>query len=94
MCMNTMMPAAEPQLGIPLNDDTILAMGIEEREFWLSLLEQADREIMGHRYSKHDLPYSPSGILKAYFKHALRAYGGSRYSQIRKIAEMFALPLS
>lgn len=91
--MNTMMPA-ESQLSIPLDDDTILAMGIEEREFWLNLFEQADREINSHKVSKRPLPYPPSGILKAYFKHALRAYNGSRYSQIRKIAEIFALPPS
>ena len=79
------------QFGIPLDEGHLDAMDAREREFWMDLLEQADREIKTAQDRGENLPYVPSESLRAKYQRALTQYSGSFYCQVRQMQQIFLL---
>ena len=84
------MPAQ--QLGVPLNNAALIAMGDMEREFWLDLLMQAKQEIGECDGRDETELFTPTESLSAKYRRALAEFGGERYYQMKQLAEIFNFP--
>lgn len=92
MCGYTAISPA--RLGIPLNEDILNAMSVEERKFWMDLLKQAQQEIQFHENSGETSPFVPSESLRAKYQRARTQYNGAHYCQMRQLAQLFIFPVS
>ena len=79
----------EQRLGIPLDEDNLDAMCVEERKFWLDLLEQAQREIKIAQGRWENFPYVPSDSLRKKYRKALTEHNGRVYCQVKQMERVF-----
>ncbi|MFA6136320.1 MAG: hypothetical protein WC705_03120 [Candidatus Paceibacterota bacterium] len=78
-----------PQLGIPLNDQTLAEMSQEERNFWLDFLEEASDVIEKMADEEATQPFTPPASLLSKYNMAVARYDGRAYCQILQLEEIF-----
>lgn len=88
MCTCAAVPV---KLGVPLDEEHLNAMGVEERNFFLGLLAQGQREIrMAEARGEHS-PFVPSNYLRGIYRRALTEHNGGAYCQVRQMQVLFLL---
>ncbi len=78
-----------PQRGIPMTDEVISAMSVEEQAFWVDFLGEAKGLVEGARARGEERPLTPTDSLRRKYRKALTEYDGEGFCQMRQIKEIF-----
>lgn len=71
------------QIGVPMTDETLNSMGKEEREFWHSFHQEAEKFIKLCKCDGKEMPYNPPESLQKKYEIAVRDYDGAKYCNVK-----------
>ena len=78
-----------PRMGMPLEEQDILAMPLWAQKFWEEFFAQADREIKAAKEKGEPQPFTPSQAFRDMHTRAITEFGGGIYCPVRQLEQIF-----